>query len=848
MSNSSTVVTIRGLKATEEGKPASVKVSFSVKKTGKTSKYSYVSKVNVIEDKQTIAASQTKLKAITVTSNKSMEGMTIKVTKGNADVTFTSELSADGKSAILSFAGDLAAADYLVTVGDMTATVKCEASKIDSVEITSDVVAMNGIVGSTGTKEGYAGYVVKNQFGDDITSKVSVTTHTSAKSVTATSGKLTFTWDSEPRLNDVVSVVIMCQGTDKSASKTLKVSDQATPYTVEKYGVYNEDGKTLSATNAKTDDFYYLFRVKDQYGNYMDPTDVRSAIRPSAGASASMYVNVAFGLTDLTIDTTDPKTVKVDGVKYVGYLIEQDDSNTITDIAPGAATIMLTPGGSGNTLTDTITVANGSTVTNLTVTVPTSVPRASEVLLDFKATDAEGNEVKDYATLSKITSSNTNFTWVKRDGVTKIKLNSSGATPGSVISTVFTLQNYSTVVVTVNVLEAPVLTGVTKIASWVPTATLSGSALSISTKNLTGEDQYGNALEVNACLANSAAGGLTGGNVYLMVVPEDDSNDVFTEPATTYTYKADNNATTTSQAIVLGKNDTFTVTGAGIGTEDYTFKVVEAKDASTVQDYKTNISLVEKNITAGSAYTFTLTSTQASKYKSYVVEGPDAVYADTHVTASGIYSTSSSYEAEVKVYGVISGGSKVRLSEGTSGYTYKIVAGANTDNGSSGKIKAKVNEKKISPSTPSVEGSYTVVINQTGEEITKTVKVDTSGVGVKELKFINPFQTSIYSRTATVSGDAILDQLKGTDTYGFALKDTDGTTDKAVKFADSSIKVNEKVTVVFSDINRIPTSSGSITNNGGLAKDAVITGVAGDSCTVTIKAGDKAIFTTTISW
>ena len=52
---SSTVVTIRGMKATEEGKPASVKVSFKVKKTGKASKYSYVSKVNVVDEKQAVS-------------------------------------------------------------------------------------------------------------------------------------------------------------------------------------------------------------------------------------------------------------------------------------------------------------------------------------------------------------------------------------------------------------------------------------------------------------------------------------------------------------------------------------------------------------------------------------------------------------------------------------------------------------------------------------------------------------------------------------------------------------------------------------------------------------------------
>ena len=71
--NSSTVVTIRGLKATEEGKPASVKVSFQVRKTGKASKYSYVSKVNVIDDKLTMTAAATKVKQITVTFNKAVD-------------------------------------------------------------------------------------------------------------------------------------------------------------------------------------------------------------------------------------------------------------------------------------------------------------------------------------------------------------------------------------------------------------------------------------------------------------------------------------------------------------------------------------------------------------------------------------------------------------------------------------------------------------------------------------------------------------------------------------------------------------------------------------------------------
>lgn len=632
--NSSTVVTIRGLKATEEGKPAAVKVSFKVKKTGKTSKYSYTSKVVVKEEKQTITAVQSKVRAITVTSNKSMEGQEIKVTRGSTEVKFTSDLSSDGKTAVLKFESDLAVADYTVTVADMTATVKGELSKVDKIEIKSDVVAMDDKIGSS--KKGFAGYTVTNQFEEDVTKKVSLTANSSADTVTAADGKLTFTFAKEPNLNDVVSVVLIYQSGaagSVTTSKTLKVSNQSTPYTVEKYGVYNEDKKTLSATNALSDDFYYLFRVKDQYDGYMSAKDVIDAIKGTNG-SQTMYVNSTFALTGLTINDNDPKKVTVDGVDYVGFLLMQDDDK---DIAPGTGTIMLIPGGSGTTVTDTIEVATGSTVTDLVVTPPASVASGSTNYLDFKATDAEGNEVTDYNTLKKIQISNDKFTFVKKDGTTKLQLKDAtdGATnAGSVISVVFTLQNYKTVVVTVNVMESSILNGVVSLDSKQVTAAVSGDAVTIPVNKFNGENQYGSVKAVkqeNFGLLGTTGGAtnIENGKLYLMIVP-DGSGDNFTTPTADVIYDADGKGQVTKSAIVLGANDSFVATGAGIGTESYTVRVVVGtSNNSTVTDYKTKISLVEKNVTASSSFTFTLTSTQASKYKSFEVEGPTAIYAST---------------------------------------------------------------------------------------------------------------------------------------------------------------------------------------------------------------------------
>ncbi len=77
--NASTVVAITGKTATPEGKQASVKVSFKAKKTGKTSKYSYVSKVTVnsttpVDETTKIAsAKQNTFTEFTVTMSKALD-------------------------------------------------------------------------------------------------------------------------------------------------------------------------------------------------------------------------------------------------------------------------------------------------------------------------------------------------------------------------------------------------------------------------------------------------------------------------------------------------------------------------------------------------------------------------------------------------------------------------------------------------------------------------------------------------------------------------------------------------------------------------------------------------------
>lgn len=76
-----TVVTVRGLVATEENKPAAIKVSFTAKKTGKTSKYTFASKVTVV------AKEEPKVTTVKLAGATQKEATKIAVTFDNAAIT-----------------------------------------------------------------------------------------------------------------------------------------------------------------------------------------------------------------------------------------------------------------------------------------------------------------------------------------------------------------------------------------------------------------------------------------------------------------------------------------------------------------------------------------------------------------------------------------------------------------------------------------------------------------------------------------------------------------------------------------------------------------------------------------
>ena len=611
-------------------------------------------------------AKQTGDKKITVTNPTLIKKEDITIKRGNSTVTIDKvDIDEAGTTAVVTLAGSIVATEYTVTIGEASKTFTGEASIVKDIQITSDEVALDGQIGVSYT--GYANYAVYNQFGENITAKTSLVANSSASvSLNPTEGTITIDWGSgnEPRLNDLVSVVLMYQNTGVSTSKMLKVATQAAPAEVEIKGVYNADGKVLSATNATNGDFYYLFRVKDQYGNYMTSNSVHFSddTSPANAYKKNIYLTTAIGMTNVDIDTTTLNTKNVDGVNYLCFPIGRKEAGSVV---AGDITVMLIPGGSGKTVTDTITVGKGNTVTSLTISVPGSIPSGETMDLEYVALDENGDDVTSYRVLKEVKPSDTiGFKWIKEDGKVVLRYDDStkshgsgvrGTAPGSAVSCVFQLPNYETRLVTINVTDPIHIASIAGVDSDVAKATRVNDVVTIGVDKLSLQDQYGNSIGTSNLVANAASPSDKG--IAVMVIEEDSSNAIFT-PTSGYTAckYTDKNGKPDANAYILGSNGTFSFDSHAtlLGTENVTFKLVQydadttnGGSGATWRDYETDsYTGATTNNTQVGSFTTTLTNTENKRFVSYDVNTINTIYADSN--------SKTAYEKTVEVKGVLS--------------------------------------------------------------------------------------------------------------------------------------------------------------------------------------------------
>lgn len=434
------------------------------------------------------AAKQSGAKEITVTGNGFTKDSKIAITRGAQTVTFDAKnvtIASDGKTMTIVTNSNMIDGDYKVAVDGKEATFKGEASKVTKVTAGDNAIAdKTTSLPATTSGTAIVNYTVENQFGEDITKTTNVTVSSSRfKSVNQVKGEIELNVVANDREGDLVPVVIICENTNISLSKNVKLSAKSAISEISINGLYNKEGKTYSEDTAKTDDFYLLVDMKDQYGTQIT----------SANFTDDLLLTVGGGLTGLDkVITKDSKTEKitVNGVDYFG--IKLDRSVEAKKVSAGTATVLLVSKATGKSGQANITVADGVKVAKFSASPTGLVLADAENVFEFTAVDTYGNAVENpTADLFAEDGVPAGFTFRKnaKTGKTELIYDATGKKTGlQVVTFITATREVATVQFNIQGEAKPTtIVGIKDIS----TGVVSGKSINFTTKNIKFEDQYG---------------------------------------------------------------------------------------------------------------------------------------------------------------------------------------------------------------------------------------------------------------------------------------------------------------------------------------------------------------------
>lgn len=762
----------------------------------------------VQEEKAIKSATQTGIKTISVTTNFDATNSTVKVTRGNnAVATDKVSFSEDGKTITILTTATIVAAEYTVTVDDLTKNFTGETSKVAKIEILSDLAAVEKDPAGKYT-QATVGYKVTNQFEDDITKTTTLTVNSSASKQTQLDAKnhlIRFYSNTEYMIGrDLITVVLLdSNNTGVSANKTLTVSMEAFAKEVTYEGLYNADNKTLTEdTDLTQDTFYALFSAVDQYDNqYKSYKNVE--------ADKDLFVSVMGGLTSLTKKSgqTYFTVIEKDGKTYLAYPLAWT-GGTMTPVA-GEATVQLLSSG-GASCTGTITVEAGTRVDTITVTDPVVLAAGTKTDIPFTATDASGKEVKAYKVLKDVKINNgaaSELKWVKNtDGTGKLVLDATGmnvaANSPKIMTFTFTTpsQKFYNKQLTITENARPVaIDGIQGVST---TVSKSKKEFEIKLSNLKIEDQYGNVMDGDA----------------LDKAVKSTSQYTFGLITTTVLYNKDNNA-----ALKLTNYD-------GKDGNGQPYKTLVTSDL-TAKGKDTVIAKLAPNVKGEVTIEFAFANGCGTTSKDYVKDSANVMFTvkdtsnveEATATVGTVYAVADSlgagseatdahrkaYEQEVKV---VAGGAQLGAAE----YTLSLPNGLVEDSAA----PAKDNVRKIYYS--GAQNDIKEFKDGTATTVTKTIKITLNGTGETFTQDVTiskeaPYAASValkagkstYEVPATATPlnnanvlDYCIDNVK--DQYGVKLVLGNCTT---ITFANGTV-VNPIFTFQYKS------DSASVTNNG----------------------------------
>lgn len=318
------------------------------------------------------------------------------------------KVSEDGTKLVVPMKNDIQTGEYTIGVEDKMVTLKCEASKVTSIDISDVAVIDKGVtlpISSEAAVNKATGatisYIVKNQFGEDITKKSNVQVN-STRTIydQLEKGKLRVSLNPQDKKDDIISILLFHKETALTSSKNVKISDKAVAKEVKLAGIYQESNEELTEEMAQKNlgSFYYLFDVVDQFGHSMADKNFKIGTK----MDSDLIVSVNPGFTNVTLDTANT-TVKIkDGKDYIAVPLTKSAIERKVSVGKGTIVAMTKL---GQSYTDEFEVKSGNKVDNFTVTVSDVVVSGKETPLDFTATDEAGNDISKVLTKDMFSSS-----------------------------------------------------------------------------------------------------------------------------------------------------------------------------------------------------------------------------------------------------------------------------------------------------------------------------------------------------------------------------------------------------------------------------------------------------------
>ncbi|MDN4605949.1 S-layer homology domain-containing protein [Sporosarcina highlanderae] len=744
-------------------------------------------------------------KTIELTFNKAVdtEKAKIEVLRGTFKQNVTAQWAEDNKSVQLVSAGNFQAADYTVTVSglaekDLTASVKIEAQKIASIQVLSDVAVLSSnpvgglIPAEDTTTTATVGYVVKDQYGTDITETTPVTTN--ANTVTANKGKITLSGLAGKRVGDLVPVVLVHANSGTTTTATVKLSAAAAVADITVDGLYNAKGEKVELTDAtKADSAYLVVNLKDQYGNALTPGDATTE-------AAGVIVTNTNPLV-LKLNSGDKiKTATINGKKkYVLDFAKVDAANDV-QFRAGSAELLFITTMDGKTFKHTVSVSETKTTDSVSVSTPEHSIINEDVLLPITVLDKEGNVITDKDLLTHATkgikvngnalvsADKTKLT--VKDGQVYYNLGkATGAADNYVTATVTTATHkIATVTYKLSAQAKPVAVRGLK-NPLIVKAGQSSAAIDFSKVNV--EDQYGRTM-------TATTWGAAGANYSIGVKPVSENNE----------YISVN--TTTNVVTAKLKNGTSNI-------------VLYLKD-SNITD--TNNELKE---VANSAVQQQVRVTDGTEYSDYEIVEIGKVQAANTAEAAGAY--------EFTVNGLLNGG-KVALDP--SEYTVKLTGGKGTATVNGDEITVNVEDMNTNSGGTAIDTEFTlrVTIETTGKTLEQKFVVSKDNKLVEDFFFTTAAVNSNYFAAKGIT-EAIV--TGGTYTVASAItKEDETTTALNVATVDQYDNVSVVSVATASVLTIVPEKAGSvvITGNGTHDAKAVLAdGVNEAVITVKVKVG-----------